>query len=119
MASLNIRGHEVLDQTPVEIPLAKLKRQGPSMFDRMMAQIFYLRKEAEEELKDEADLAEDLNDFSYEESNPDLPGSSGYEIDENVPDFVSADEIRANAKNPKNDKVKDEGSSPNPDPVES
>nr|DAV66439.1 MAG TPA: hypothetical protein [Microviridae sp.] len=115
MATLNARGHEVLDQTPVEIPLAKLKRQGPSMFDRMMAQLFALRKEEEEELKDEADLMEELNDFSYEEKNPDLPGSGGYEIDENIPDFVSADMIREEAKKAKE---KDEGSS-NPDPVES
>ena len=63
--SLDMRGREVLDNTPIEIPLANMKRT-PSIFERMRAIILQQQKDAEDVIVDEADLAEDLNDFSYE-----------------------------------------------------
>ena len=93
MGTLNSRGHEVLDQTPIEIPLADMKRT-PTIFERMQAMILQAKKDAEEVIQDEADLAEDLNDFSYENEADLFTGDSPYIVPDEVPDRVSAQEIR-------------------------
>lgn len=97
MGTLNIRGHEVLDTTPIEIPLANMKRT-PSIFERMQAIIMQQQKDAEDAIRDEADLAEDLNDFSYEDESSLFTDETQYTVADDVPDYVSAKEIREKAK---------------------
>lgn len=93
MGTLNIRGHEVLDKTPVEIPLANMKKT-PSIFERMQAIILQQKKDAEDVIQDEADLAEDLNDFSYENESDLFTDDTRYTVPDDIPDRVSAKEIR-------------------------
>ena len=108
MGRLNIRGHEVLDTTPIEIPLAGLKRT-PTIFERMQAIILQQKKDAEDQIVDEADLAENLNDFSYENESDLFTDDTRYTVPDDVPDRVSAVELREQAK-AKKDKEKVEES---------
>lgn len=95
--TLDMRGREVLDNTPVEIPLANMKRT-PSIFERMRAIILQQQKDAEDVIVDEADLAEDLNDFSYENESDLFTENTQYTVPDDVSDYVSAKEIREKAK---------------------
>lgn len=95
--SLDMRGREVLDNTPVEIPLVNMKRT-PSIFERMQMLIMQQQKDAEDVVRDEADMMEDLNDFSYEDESSLFTEETKYTVPDSVPDYVSAKEIRAKAK---------------------
>lgn len=97
MGTLNIRGHEVLDTTPIEIPLANIKRT-PSIFERMQMLIMQQQKDAEDAIHDEADMMEDLNDFSYEDESSLFTEDTKYTVPDDVSDYVSAKEIREKAK---------------------
>ena len=97
MGTLNIRGHEVLDTTPIEIPLANMKRT-PSIFERMQAIIMQQQKDAEDVVRDEADMMEDLNDFSYENESDLFTENTQYTVPDDVSDYVSAKELREKAK---------------------
>lgn len=97
MGTLNIRGHEILDTTPIEIPLANMKRT-PSIFERMQAIIMQQQKDAEDAIRDEADMMEDLNDFSYEDESSLFTEDTKYTVSDDVPDYVSAKELREKAK---------------------
>lgn len=97
MGTLNIRGHEVLDTTPIEIPLANMKRT-PSIFERMQAIIMQQQKDAEDAIRDEADMMEDLNDFSYEDESALFTEDTKYTVPDDVSDYVSAKELREKAK---------------------
>ena len=97
MGTLNIRGHEVLDTTPIEIPLVNMRRT-PSIFDRMQMLIMQQQKDAEDAIRDEADMMEDLNDFSYEDESSLFTDDTKYTVADDVPDYVSAKEIREKAK---------------------
>jgi len=106
MGNLNARGHEVLDTTPIEIPLAGLKRT-PTIFERMQAIILQQKKDAEDQIVDEADLAEDLNDFSYENESDLFTDDTRYTVPDDVPDRVSAVELREQAKSKNKEKVEE------------
>lgn len=95
--SLDMRGREVLDNTPIEIPLANMKRT-PSIFERMRAIILQQQKDAEDVVRDEADMMEDLNDFSYEDESSLFTEETKYTVPDNVPDYVSAKELREKVK---------------------
>lgn len=95
--SLDMRGREVLDNTPIEIPLANMKRT-PSIFERMQMLIMQQQKDAEDVVRDEADMMEDLNDFSYEDESSLFTDDTKYTVPDDVPDYVSAKEIREKAK---------------------
>lgn len=97
MGTLNIRGHEVLDTTPIEIPLSNMKRT-PSIFERMQAIIMQQQKDAEDAIRDEADMMEDLNDFSYEDESSLFTDDTKYTVPDDVPDYVSAKELRENVR---------------------
>lgn len=97
MGTLNIRGHEVLDKTPIEIPLANIKRT-PSIFERMQMLIMQQQKDAEDAIRDEADMMEDLNDFSYEDESSLFTEDTKYTVPDDVSDYVSAKELREKAK---------------------
>ena len=104
--SLDMRGREVLDNTPIEIPLANMKRT-PSIFERMRAIILQQQKDAEDVIVDEADLAEDLNDFSYENESDLFTENTQYTVPDDVSDYVSAKEIREKAKEKAEQKVQE------------
>lgn len=104
--SLDMRGREVLDNTPVEIPLANMKRT-PSIFERMRAIILQQQKDAEDVIVDEADLAEDLNDFSYENESDLFTENTQYTVPDDVSDYVSAKEIREKAEQKTEPKVQE------------
>lgn len=97
MGTLNIRGYEVLDTTPIEIPLANMKRT-PSIFERMQMLIMQQQKDAEDVVRDEADMMEDLNDFSYEDESSLFTEETKYTVPDDVSDYVSAKELREKAK---------------------
>lgn len=104
--SLDMRGREVLDNTPVEIPLANMKRTS-SIFERMQMLIMQQQKDAEDVVRDEADMMEDLNDFSYEDESSLFTEETKYTVPDNVPDYVSAKEIRTKAKEKAEQKVQE------------
>ena len=104
--SLDMRGREVLDNTPIEIPLANMKRT-PSIFERMRAIILQQQKDAEDVIVDEADLAEDLNDFSYENESDLFTENTQYTVPDDVSDYVSAKEIREKTKEKAGQKVQE------------
>ena len=97
MPILDIRGYEVLDTTPVEIPLASFHRPL-SMFERMQHQLLLMKKEQEDVIVDEADLQEDLNDFSWENETGLFSENTPYTVPDDVSDVVRASEIREAAK---------------------
>ena len=104
--SLDMRGREVLDNTPIEIPLANMKRTL-SIFERMRAMILQQQKDAEDVIVDEADLVEDLNDFSYENESDLFTENTQYTVPDDVSDYVSAKEIREKAKEKVEQKVQE------------
>lgn len=97
MGTLNIRGHEVLDTTPIEIPLVNMRRT-PSIFERMQMFIMQQQKDADDTIRDEADMMEDLNDFSYENESSLFTEKTKYTVPDDVSDYVSAKELREKAK---------------------
>lgn len=106
MGTLNIRGHEVLDTTPIEIPLVNMKRT-PSIFERMQMLIMQQQKDAEDVVRDEADMMEDLNDFSYENESDLFTENTQYTVPDDVSDYVSAKEIREKVKEKAEQKVQE------------
>lgn len=106
MGILNPRGHEVLDTTPIEIPLCK-RQASLSIFERMQQQILLMKKEQEDVIVDDADMAEDLNDFSYEDESMLFVEDTPYTVPDDVSDRVSAKEIREKSKKKAQEKVEE------------
>ena len=68
MSKLDIRGHEVLDPVPFQPTIP-------------------VKMEADDQIRNESDLAEDMLDFETEHTyGDDLIGPSPYEIGDDVPD---------------------------------
>lgn len=102
MAKLNSRGHEVVSSVPFE-PGVRLGRPPRESLDQQIRRMVMLQQmEKEDTIKDEADLMEDLNDFSDPSISDDLLGPSQYEVPEDVPDSFSAESFRAQKKEEKN-----------------
>jgi hypothetical protein len=101
MAKLNSRGHEVVSSVPFE-PSVRLGRPPRETLDQQIRRMVMLQQmEKEDVIKDEADLMEDLNDFSDPSISDDLLGPSQYEVPEDVPDTFSAESFRAQQKEKK------------------
>lgn len=95
MTTLNSRGHEVVSSIPFE-PATMLGREPRlSLADQIRRMIRLEQMAHDDEIKDEADMAEDMSDFSDDSSPDGLLGPSPYEVDDATPDGVSASEIRA------------------------
>ena len=84
MSTLDSRGHEVVDPKPFE-PVVPIRRQ-PSIADMVRAEIMRARAAADDEIRTEDDLVEDMTDFDLPSFEDDLIGPSPYEIDDDVPD---------------------------------
>lgn len=84
MSTLNSRGHEVVDPVPFEptVPI----RKHLSVADMVRAEIMRARAAADDEIKDENDMVEDMTDFEVDAFPDDLIGPSPYEIGDDVPD---------------------------------
>ena len=82
-------------------------KRTPSIFERMRAIILQQQKDAEDVIVDEADLAEDLNDFSYENESDLFTENTQYTVPDDVSDYVSAKEIREKAKEKAEQKVQE------------
>lgn len=90
MAKLDIRGHEVVDPVPFE-PTVPVKKPF-DMLAYVRQQILREKMEADDQIQNESDLAEDMLDFETEHTyGDDLIGPSPYEIGDDVPDgYVQA-----------------------------
>lgn len=85
MAKLDIRGHEVVDPVPFE-PVVPVKKPF-DMMAYVRQQILREKMEADDQIRNESDLAEDMLDFETEHTyGDDLIGPSPYEIGDDVPD---------------------------------
>ena len=96
MSKLDIRGHEVLDPVPFQptIPVKKplwitaaCDVKPFDMMDYVRQQLLRAKMEADDQIQNESDLAEDMLDFETEHTYGDeLIGPSPYEIGDDVPD---------------------------------
>lgn len=110
MARLDSRGHEVVSSVPFE-PGVRLGRPPRESLDQQIRRMVMLQQmEKEDAIKDEADLMEDLNDFSDPSISDDLLGPSRYEVPEDVPDAFSAESFRAQQKEKDSPKPADSSS---------
>ena len=84
MSKLDIRGHEVLDPVPFQ-PTIPVKKPFDVM-DYVRQQILRAKMEADDQIQNESDLAEDMLDFETDHTyGGDLIGPSPYEIGDDVP----------------------------------
>lgn len=86
MSTLNSRGHEVLDTTPLERAV-KVKTRS-SVFDMIHAELRRAQMAASEEIRDENDLYEDQTDFEDESFFTPGPEGGPYEVSDDVPDRI-------------------------------
>ena len=85
MSKLDIRGHEVLDPVPFQ-PTIPVKKPF-DMMDYVRQQVLRAKMEADDQIQNESDLAEDMLDFETDHTyGDDLIGPSPYEIGDDVPD---------------------------------
>lgn len=85
MSKLDIRGHEVLDPVPFQ-PTIPVKKPF-DMMDYVRQQLLRVKMEADDQIQNESDLAEDMLDFETNHTyGDDLIGPSPYEIGDDVPD---------------------------------
>ncbi len=85
MSKLDIRGHEVLDPVPFQ-PTIPVKKPF-DMMDYVRQQLLRAKMEADDQIQNESDLAEDMLDFETNHTyGDDLIGPSPYEIGDDVPD---------------------------------
>lgn len=99
MIDFTSRGHEIVSSVPVE-PNVRLGQPPRETLAQKIQRMLYARQMDEQDtIKDEADMMEDLNDFSDDTSDADLLGDSKYEIADDVPDGFSASAYREARKN--------------------
>lgn len=94
MTMLNSRGHEVVSSVPFEAATMLGREPRLSLAEQIRLMIRREQVAETDQIRDEADLYEDQADFA-DESGPDgLLGPSPYEVSDDVPDGVSAAQIR-------------------------
>lgn len=98
MTTLNSRGHEVVSSIPFEA--ATMLGRAPRLSLAEQIRLMIRREQVAEtdQIRDDADLYEDQADFADESGADGLLGPSRYEVPDEVPDGVSAAEIRAAQK---------------------
>uniref|UniRef100_A0AAU8B683 Uncharacterized protein n=1 Tax=Dulem virus 91 TaxID=3145802 RepID=A0AAU8B683_9VIRU len=107
MATLNVRGHEVLDPVPFE-PTVPVKKPF-DVAEYVRQQILRAKMDVDDEIQNDDDLAEDMTDFDTEHFPDDLVSASPYEIGDDVPDGY----VKTPAEAPKDpDPMPDMNSSP-------
>lgn len=88
--TFNERGAEIVDSTPFE-PSATLGRlPKESLLSQIQRMVMRERAEAENLIKDEADMMEDQMDFEDNFDSEGLLTPSVYEVADDVPDGFSA-----------------------------
>lgn len=101
MIKFTSRGYEIVSSVPFE-PGVRLGQPPRETLAQKIQRMVYARQMDEQDtIKDEADMMEDLNDFSDDEADQNLFGPSAYEISDDVPDAFSASAYRE-AKKKKN-----------------
>uniref|UniRef100_A0AAU8B9U2 Uncharacterized protein n=1 Tax=Dulem virus 92 TaxID=3145803 RepID=A0AAU8B9U2_9VIRU len=96
MSTLNARGHEVLDTTPLERAVQVKTRS--SVFDMIHAELRRAQLAASEEIKDEEDLYEDQTDFEDDSFFTSGPEGGPYEVPDDVPDRIYPPEKKKEEK---------------------
>lgn len=86
MASLNSRGHEVVDPKPFE-PAVPLHKRAMSVFDLVRQQTMLARLAASEEIKTDDDLLDEEN-FVDDFDNLNAPSGGPAEIPDEYPDLL-------------------------------
>lgn len=114
MSTLDSRGREVVDSTPFELSVGLGRPPRLTLAQQIQRALMLQRIENNDEIRDDFDVAEDRADFGDPDVGPDdLIGPSPYEVPEDVPDFVSAAQLRDVARRQAEEKahsdsVKDE-----------
>nr|CAI9750484.1 hypothetical protein PTVJELPE_PTVJELPE_CDS_0006 [Cressdnaviricota sp.] len=98
MVKLSSRGHEIVSSTPFEPGVRLGQPPRESLADKIRRMLYHQQMDAEDTIKDEADMMEDLNDFSDDEADQNLLGPSSYEVADDVPDAFSASAYRESKK---------------------
>lgn len=112
MATLDPRGREVVDDKPIELSVGLGRPPRMTLAQQIQRALMLQHLEDTDQIRDDFDVAEDQADFGDPDSGPDdLIGPSPYEVGDAVPDFVSADDLRAQARQ--------QQSSPSPSPSSS
>lgn len=110
MAELDIRGHEIVDPVPFELGTRLGKEPRLSLADRIYAMLQQQKMDAEDVIRDDEDIREDLMDFEDPETDDGLIGPSPYEILDDVPDGYSASAARKAAQQAAGSKTVTSGS---------
>lgn len=113
MIKFTSRGHEIVSSVPFEpgVRLGELPRE--TLAQKIQRMLYARQMDDQDTIKDEADLMEDLNDFSDDEADQNLLGPSAYEVADDVPDAFSASAYRESKKKKDSPKA---GSSGEPEP---
>lgn len=112
MIRFNSRGHEVVSSIPHEPSVRLNQAPRDTIEDRIRRMVMHRQMEENDAIRDEADLMEDLQDFSDDEFDANLFGDSRYEVADDVPDAFSAKDYRASKKAKKTDEIKDDSPKP-------
>lgn len=103
MIRFNARGHEIVDSTPFEPSVYLNRPPRETLADQIRRMVMLERMDANDQIVDEADMMEDLNDFSDDTSDENLFESS-YEVADDVADGFSAETFRQEQKEQKQEK---------------
>lgn len=98
MIEFSSRGHEIVSSIPFEpgVRLGELPRE--TLAQKIQRMLYARQMDEQDTIRDEADMMEDLNDFSDDEADQNLLGPSAYEIGDDVPDAFSASAYRESKK---------------------
>lgn len=91
MATLNARGHEILDQTPVELPV-RVRRPGPSVAELVRAELLRAKAAQLDIVQSDQDILDETSDYTYDgdDATGELLAPSPYEVPVDVPDRLIA-----------------------------
>lgn len=114
MIKFTSRGHEIVSSVPFEpgVRLGQLPRE--TLAQKIQRMLYARQMDEQDTIRDEADMMEDLNDFSDDTSDQNLLGPSAYEIADDVPDAFSASDYREAKKKKDSPKPTASGSEPEP-----
>lgn len=94
MIKFSSRGHEIVSSVPFEPGVRLGQPPRESLADKIRRMVYHEQMDAQDTIKDEADMMEDLQDFSDDEADQNLLGPSSYEVPDDVPDGFSASAYR-------------------------
>lgn len=96
IVSFDSRGREIVDSTPFELSTNLGRPPRETIEDKIRRMVMQQQMNQNDTIRDEADLMEDLNDFSDDDSDQNLiSDNTPYTVSDDVPDTFSASEYRA------------------------